>query len=126
MIDEGLFSVLTADASVSALVGARVYALGLPQNPQYPCISYSVDEQEESSGYDGQGDFGAVDIQLDSWADDYQTAKDLAAAVKARLKNYQGELGGVRVFRLILSGSVIVKEEAIDKYRASQVFNLLR
>lgn len=130
MIQEGLFTVLTNDAGVSALVSSRVYPLGIPQNAVLPCIAYTVEEQEENSDYDGQGDFGEIEIQIDCWAGseptEYAVSLAVAKAVKAALKNYNGLMGSVRVYRLVLVTSVSVFESKVDMHRTTQVYSLVR
>lgn len=126
MIATGLFTLLSNNAGVSALVATRVYPLSLPQNAVFPCISYEFEEQQEQSDYDGQGDFGDVEIQINNWADEYDDALSLAAAVKTALKNFTGNLDGEYVYRLILNTSVTVIEDAVGKYRTTQIYTLTR
>ena len=49
MIVNGLFTLLSNDAAISALVSTRIYPLGMPQNVQYPCLMYVIDEQQAGS-----------------------------------------------------------------------------
>lgn len=129
MISEDLYTVLTGAAAVSALVSTRVYPLYLPQNATYPCISYTVEEQEEDSSFDGQGDFGSIEIQIDSWADAYLASQGLAAAVKGVLKNHSGMFGATQVWQIKLVAAVTVFEETAGqdgKFRTSQIYTLYR
>lgn len=122
MKDEAIYSLLTNDAGVSALVSGRVYPLGLPQNAVQPCVSYSVSEEAEDETFDGQGGVSQADILIDCWATTYDEAQAVAQAVKSALQNNTGLVAGVNIQRLILERSLSVIEDDVDLYRTTQSF----
>ena len=127
-IEQGIYSALTNDAAFNALVSGRVYHLHLPQNADFPCASFDVEQQEEPTDYDGQGTFGAVEITLHYWADQIADCRTLAGEGRAVLKNYSGALGTEHVFRTRLTGQVSVFEQDVGqdgKYRFTQIYSLL-
>lgn len=129
MIEEDVYSVLAAASAVTALVGDHISVYPLPQSPVYPCVGYQVEEQQQASDYDGQGDFGEVEIQIDNWADTYVAAKSLGEAVSGVLKNYRGLFGATQVWQITLDANVTVFDQNAGqegKFRNSQVYTLLR
>jgi hypothetical protein len=68
MLEAGLFSLLSTDAGVSALVGTRIYPdIGPPDNPTYPYITYSDIAAHSEYALDGAEARDRL-IQFDVWA----------------------------------------------------------
>jgi hypothetical protein len=83
-----------ADAAVMAMVGDRMFPVKLPQNVLYPALSYN-----QVSGvrtYDLCGPTGRVRprITINSWAETYADARDLAHAVRKAIEGFTGTMGG--------------------------------
>jgi hypothetical protein len=93
--EESLFSALTNDAGVSALVSARVYPMSLPQKPTYPAISYQVIADEEHPAMSVNVDTRTVRVQVSCWATSYSGVKSLANAVKSALDRRTGTTASV-------------------------------
>ena len=84
-LETGLYTVLTGDAGVSALVGTRIYPEIMPQGVTYPAISYQRVSTVRTAMLSGVDDFTQVRIVVDCWDDSYSGVKALAAAVKSAL-----------------------------------------
>jgi len=87
-IDVALYTVLTSDAAVSALVGTRVYPNIVPQNKAMPAITY-----QQISGlrnYTMDGPVGLVEarFQINCWSTTYVQSRVLARLVRKALDNY--------------------------------------
>lgn len=79
---EDIYSVLSVDAGLVALVGTRVYPLRRPPKVVLPCVTYGTISDvpaETHAGYTMR----AARVQFDCWADSMAGAQGLAAAVKA-------------------------------------------
>jgi len=87
ILEPNIFSVLTGDAAVSALVGTRVYPIKLPHEPTYPAITYSRVASEKVNAFDGYKGLEDARIQVDCWASTYAQAKDLAEKVISAMIN---------------------------------------
>lgn len=124
MIQEAIYSILSNDAAVTALVNNRIYHLTISQNPTVPCISYSINEGQEDETFDGQGDFRQDDLQIDCWASTYTESLQLAAVIKIALKNYSGVVAGTNIQRITLDTAVSVFEDDVDLYRTSQSYSI--
>ena len=101
-LEIGLVAHLTADAGVSALIGSRLYAEQMPQNPTYPAVVYSRVSTTQGDLLNGADTLTAVRIQFDAYAVDYAGVKALATAFRAALNGFRGDLGGVAVQRVKL------------------------
>lgn len=79
---------------ISAMVGARIYPLLLPQTPKLdvgPAIVFQKISQMRLGHLRGQGSLARPRIQIDSWATRHDTASALAALVRRRLEGFTGE-----------------------------------
>lgn len=89
-LDPSILTVLSAESTLTAIVGARIYNEEAPQNPTYPLIVYSifideVDTQENNSDRAlVQFDIlGATKSQCISIRGPLRTAMDNTAVFKA-------------------------------------------
>ena len=82
---KSIFSRLTADATVAALVSTRVYPLIQPQPVVSPSIVYQVIVDIPLNTLDGSavGDLYQTRLQTDSYGKTYIEAQGLADAVNA-------------------------------------------
>ena len=81
-LETGLYSALSADATVSGLVGARIYPEIMPFDVTYPAISYQRISTARYQTLESVDDFTQVRIQVDCWDSTYSGVKALANAVK--------------------------------------------
>jgi hypothetical protein len=96
-IEEAIYSYLSNETGITSLVGSRIYPVKLPQNTDYPAITYfrvSGPEHHEK-------DMAYPRFQFSCWAAEYGTAKGLAAEVKAAFQRFKGTMGtpGVAVIQ---------------------------
>ena len=84
-LETGLYTALTGDAGVSALVGTRIYPEIMPQGVTYPAISYQRISTTRTNMLSGVDDFTQVRVQVDCWDDSYSGVKALSAAVKSAI-----------------------------------------
>lgn len=84
---------LVADGTVSGLVGTRIYALVLPQDPTYPAVTYQRISGPRLQDLAGSAGRGMARIQIDSWSREYIQAQSIAAAIRGSLNGFIGDLG---------------------------------
>ena len=82
-------ALLTADATVTALVGARIYPGKLPQSPTFPAVRCTVisDAGLPSLGGNTSGKQNGR-LQVDCYAKTYDGAQSVGNAVSAVLASY--------------------------------------
>lgn len=84
-IGETIFSTLTADSGVTAIVSNRVYPVVIPQKGTLPAITYQRVSGRRENGISGAGELVAVRVQVDCWAESYSSVRALADAASAAL-----------------------------------------
>jgi hypothetical protein len=123
MMQIDLVNRLLADAGVSSFAGTRIYPIILPQNPLYPAITYSIEDETFGETFDeATTDYVETQVQVDAWGNTYAEAKNLYLAIKASLANFTGMMGSTKVYRLRFESSVEVYESAVKAYRISSIF----
>jgi len=90
-LDEFLWEALTDDATVAALVVARVYPQKLPQTPTLPAVTYQIVSRVPT---EANTELFECRVQLDCWSTTYTGASSLAAAVLGALRFYRKSAGG--------------------------------
>lgn len=93
--EQAIYAVLSGNAPITALVGGRIYPTQLPQEVVWPAISYArvSDVPARALGVDlapTQSRF-----QVSAWGQSYDSAKDVASAVRNALSRYRGTIVGV-------------------------------
>ncbi len=115
----GVYSMLQAESTLTALVSTRCYPLLLPQEVTYPAVRFQqlTGERPGAMG----GDVGLVDsiVMVDCYADDIDAAHTLADAVRTAMQRKNGTYNGVEIDHVALEGPIDSHEPEIEKYRAS-------
>jgi|WetSurSiteA1Bulk_404760.scaffolds.fasta_scaffold19697_2 hypothetical protein len=96
MIEALVRAQLLSDPTVFGLVATRIYPSMLPQAVTLPAISYFRVSTGRLLSHDGPSGLEHPLLQLDMWAESYDVAKALAAAVREALDGFasSGELRG--------------------------------
>jgi hypothetical protein len=93
MIETGIFSLLSMEPTISALVADRVYPVILPTEASMPAVTYQIVGGSSQPTLTEPG-VQRVRLQVDCWASDaYLTA----AAVRAALTMFLANKGGVQL-----------------------------
>ena len=96
-IEEAIYSYLSGEAGITTIVGNRIYPMILPQDTDYPALTYfrvSGPEHHDK-------DVAFPRIQISCWAEKYEEARTLAGEVKAAFQRLKGPMGdpGVAVIQ---------------------------
>lgn len=97
MITPGLRSLLLAEATITDLVGQRVYVNQADQSAASPYIVISTIDTNPMLALDGTYGMRSAEIDIDCWAAGYIDAKTVAKAVLAYLADYKGAAGAVTI-----------------------------
>lgn len=97
MIQQALFTILSAHPGLSALVGSRIYPLILPQNPAYPALTYQRVSGPREQSHDGPSGLARPRFQVSCWHPDFDQAKAAAEQVRLALAGYRGIVGGLEI-----------------------------
>lgn len=98
-----IYSKLSADAGVTALVGDRIYPVWMPQNASFPAIVYTTSNAPLDQTKDHAGWLDKTDITFDIIADfaqgasAYNSTIDIDIAIRAAIDFVNSTSGGVTV-----------------------------
>jgi len=93
-IEGAIVAHLQADAGVSAIVGTKIHPFAGAEDFPRPKLTYwRVDTQRQFSNQ-GPTMTPRARFQLDAWADNYLTARQLLDAVRQALDGYIGVMNG--------------------------------
>ncbi len=114
ILETGLVQHLAADTAVLSLVGqgsrVRIFPMIIPQKAkavdQVPCAVYQVTQEERQKVYCGTQKLISVTLQMDSYAIDLGTARQLSAAIRSALLDFRGFMGDVLVRDVTLVGGL--------------------
>ncbi|HKJ75398.1 MAG TPA: DUF3168 domain-containing protein [Alphaproteobacteria bacterium] len=93
MIESDLRTFLLADATISGLVGTRIFPVRAPQGGSFPAMTYTPVSGQRFHNTGGGAGLSGPRIQFDCWAEAYSEAKSLADALRERLDGYSGSAG---------------------------------
>ena len=91
MLEQGLFTLLQADPTLSALVAARIYPVLIPDGSPYPCLSYQVISGSADVAMDGSAELSRR-IQFDGWGTSYADCKHIQKALHDLFDGFAGAL----------------------------------
>lgn len=84
-LETKIFSLLTANTAVKAIVSNRVYPKVLKQSCRLPAVSCQRVSGNYAADLEGNSGLEQPRIQIDCWGLGYVQAKDLAKAVRAAM-----------------------------------------
>ena len=99
-VEGALVLLLLANSGVTSICAQRIHAITDPQNIARPKLTYQrlrTDRSTETGGFTNGGPTGhaVAVIQIDAWADELLTAKQLATAARKALNGFTGTQGGI-------------------------------
>lgn len=100
MIEQRLVALLSADATVSSVIGSRIAPVVLRQEVGLPCLIYRRMAADPSYVLSGRAGWRLVSDEIACWSTTYAQARWLAEAVRKRLDAYS-ELSSVGSIRFI-------------------------
>lgn len=111
-----LYSRLSTETGVAALVSTRVYPVLMPQSPTLPAISY---QRISNTEQDGTSTLRVTRYQVDCWDDDYAGVQTLADAVRGALEEWTdtNQSPAVKMTRVV--GEIDDYESETGLYRVS-------
>jgi hypothetical protein len=111
-IEEAIYSKLTGDAGVSALVSTRVYPNVVPQDIAMPAVAYQRISTVRDMAHDGPLGIAHARFQFTISASSYSSARNVANAIRAAVDGVSGTWGG--------EGGVVIEaswvENEVDGY----------
>lgn len=92
---KAIYSILTGDSAVSALVGSRVYPQIAAQGAAFPFVVYLANDLTPSDTKSGVSTLDEVRYEVLAIAETYAEAADLNEKIRTALDRYTGTVSGV-------------------------------
>ncbi|MCB0583216.1 MAG: DUF3168 domain-containing protein [Phaeodactylibacter sp.] len=97
-----VYSILANDATLTAIVNTRIYPGFVPQDTQFPAITYAFDSQFPTKSKDGDAGLDVLDMSLVIYHENYEQAQAAAERCRALLNYYSGTAQGVTVDKITM------------------------
>ena len=96
-VEEALWSVVTGDDAVKALIGARLFPLVIPEDATLPAAAYQRISGPRMLAHDGPTGLAMGRFQFTATATTYAAAKGVIGAIRECLDGYQGTVDGEEI-----------------------------
>lgn len=123
-IEAALVAALTAETTVSALVGSRVFPPGGRQGSAYPYVIYQRISTQGAAYLDGPANLEWPRIQIDVWGTTAKSASDAAEAIRTFIDNVERSGAGVTFTATFQDQRGPDIDEETRNFRVSQDFFL--
>jgi Protein of unknown function (DUF3168) len=124
-LEEALKAQLATYPGLNALIGSRVYAMGLSETAILPAVTF---QRISSVAVNHRGPnvpkLGRVRFQVDGWSTTYHEAVSLRAQIRGALTHWQ-KTAAPRVDITLLQDDRDLNDPATDRFRASLDFMLI-
>lgn len=124
MIESAVYSRVTGDGAVAALIGTRMYPTKLEQGATMPAVSFQHVSEERKGTFGSPATMPGVLMQIDCWDSTFTGVKTLARAVRLALDNFKGLSAGETISAVLLENQTDQYEEAVKLYRVLMEFRI--
>lgn len=126
---KSIYTLITADPGISALTGPRVYPLLIPPEvwdsaTTKPCLVYSTTGVERQVTTCGTDSLVSQSVDIDAYARTFAAVQLLADAVRAKLIDFSGTVGGTYFNRIFLDSEFDLHDIEPGLYRVMMVFTI--
>lgn len=87
-----LYTILAADATVTAICSTRIYPLTIPQTTPLPAVRIMTVANQPSDTKTGASTLDAIRVQIDSYAASMLTAQQLDEEIRDAIDRYRGSV----------------------------------
>ncbi len=118
-VEKVIYSKLSGDSDVAALVSTRIYPVNLPQKPTYPAIVYTRISGDRTYSFEGASGLASPRFQIDCFASTYSGGKDLSSKLRSAINGFRGTVSGIVVQAIFLESDSDMFEDDFNIYRIS-------
>lgn len=119
---KAIYSILTNDSDVSAIVGTRVYPQIAAQGASFPFVVYVLQALEPSDTKSGVSTLDEIRYDLVVASETYAQASDLTNKVRTALDRYTGTVEGVVIDSIQFVDLDVDNDPATETYVTSSEF----
>lgn len=125
-VGKAVYSILSGNATVAALVSTRIYPRTAAQNASLPYVTYFIVSVNPTDTKDRPSPVDAIRVQVDCYATTYAGAEALNGAVRDALDNYTigTTVGGIKTDGIKYETENDALEEEVDIFRKSADYSI--
>jgi hypothetical protein len=113
-LEASLYSFLKSHHDLAALVDDRIYPDVAPSGAAYPHITHQVISQPQPRDFSGSSGITKVGLQLDVWALDVISRKNVSEFIRSILDGKKGTIEGTAVRGIFLENRTDTEEPPAD------------
>ena len=121
---KAIYSILTSDSDVSAIVGTRVYPQIAAQGAAFPFVVYLINDLTPSDTKSGVSTLDEVRYEVLAIAETYAEAADLNEKIRTALDRYTGTVAGIVVDSIQFTELETDYDDASETYLANSEYIL--
>jgi hypothetical protein len=125
VIEEAIFTLVTGNAAVKALIGLRLYPSVIPEKTKLPAAAYQVISVGREYHHGGQSSIARPVIGFTFDSRSITEAREVAAAVRQLLSGYHGEVGTVYIGYISLQNEFEGYNPASEVYLVRQDYQIV-
>lgn len=119
---KAIYSILTADSDVNAIVSGRVYPQIAAQGAAFPFVVYVINDLTPSDTKSGVSTLDEVRYEVLAIAETYAEAADLNEKIRTALDRYTGTISGVVVDSIQFTELETDYDDAAEVYIANSEY----
>jgi hypothetical protein len=121
---KAIYTILTEDAGVSAIVGNKVYPQIAAQGAAFPFVVYVLQDNSPSDTKSGPSTLDEVRYDIVAAAETYASLSSLTERIRLALDRYTGDLGGVEIDSIQFIDLDVDNDPATETYVSSSEYIL--
>jgi len=121
---KAIYTILTEDAGVSAIVGNKVYPQIAAQGAAFPFVVYVLQDNSPSDTKSGPSTLDEVRYDIVAAAETYTELSSLTERIRLALDRYTGDLGGVEIDSIQFIDLDVDNDPATETYVSSSEYIL--
>ena len=121
---KAIYSILTEDAGVSAVVGNKVYPQIAAQGAAFPFVVYVLQDNSPSDTKSGPSTLDEVRYDIVAAAETYTELSSLTERIRLALDRYTGDIGGVEIDSIQFIDLDVDNDPATETYVSSSEYIL--
>ena len=121
---KAIYSILTENAGVSAIVGNKVYPQIAAQGAAFPFVVYVLQDNSPSDTKSGPSTLDEVRYDIVAAAETYASLSSLTERIRLALDRYTGDLGGVEIDSIQFIDLDVDNDPATETYVSSSEYIL--
>ena len=121
---KAIYSILTENAGVSAIVGNKVYPQIAAQGAAFPFVVYVLQDNSPSDTKSGPSTLDEVRYDIVAAAETYADLSSLTERIRLALDRYTGDIGGVEIDSIQFIDLDVDNDPATETYVSSSEYIL--